>query len=249
MKNNSCPSTLKNLRKTAIHQSVLFMLILCCLIFFAVEIHAQEQLPLEQSEMEERSLEARTATQEPDFFISGTSAQGIGFYFGVGFRRVKLQVADTVSISDSDGTANGIGFNLGYFWDEQVVEYERQISIVEHSESFTYQAESGEKLEVIQNNFWYIQYPKISRDLYLHYGTGLQFTKTRFAGTDSNDAYEDEIALAIETGVSYFVTSNLLIYYRFSLGQQLPFLSDSASNPFLKQSQLHTIYLNYFFPL
>lgn len=249
MKNNSCPSTLKNLRKTAIHQSVLFMLILCCLIFFAVEIHAQEQLPLEQSEMEERSLEARTATQEPDFFVSGTSAQGIGFYFGVGFRRVKLQVADTVSISDSDGTANGIGFNLGYFWDEQVVEYERQISIVEHSESFSYQAESGEKLEVIQNNFWYIQYPKISRDLYLHYGTGLQFTKTRFAGTDSNDAYEDEIALAIETGVSYFVTSNLLIYYRFSLGQQLPFLSDSASNPFLKQSQLHTIYLNYFFPL
>jgi len=249
MKNNSCPSTLKNLRKTAIHQSVLFMLILCCLIFFAVEIHAQEQLPLEQSEMEERSLEARTATQEPDFFVSGTSAQGIGFYFGVGFRRVKLQVADTVSISDSDGTANGIGFNLGYFWDEQVVEYERQISIVEHSESFSYQAESGEKLEVIQNNFWYIQYPKINRDLYLHYGTGLQFTKTRFAGTDSNDAYEDEIALAIETGVSYFVTSNLLIYYRFSLGQQLAFLSDSASNPFLKQSQLHTIYLNYFFPL
>jgi len=138
MENNSYPSSLKNLKKTAIHQSVLFMLILCCLIFFAVEIHAQEQLPLEQSEMEERSLEARTATQEPDFFVSGTSAQWIGFYFGVGFRRVKLQVADTVSISDSDGTANGIGFNLGYFWDEQVVEYERQISIVEHSESFTY---------------------------------------------------------------------------------------------------------------
>ena len=249
MENNSYPSSLKNLKKTAIHQSVLFLLILCCYIFFAGEIHAQEQLPLEQSEMEERSLEARTATQEPDFFISGTSAQWIGFYFGVGFRKVKLQVADTVSITDSDGTANGIGFNLGYFWDEQVVEYERHISIVEHTESLTYQAESGEKLEVIQNNFWYIQYPKINRDLYWHYGTGLQFTKTRFAGTDSNDAYEDEIALGIETGVSYFVTSNLLIYYRFALGQQLPFLSDSVSNPFLEQSQLHTIYLNYFFPL
>jgi len=166
MENNSYPSSLKNLKKTAIHQSVMFLLILCCFIFFAGEIHAQEQLPLEQSEMEERSLEARTATQEPDFFISGTSAQWIGFYFGVGFRRVKLQVADTVSISDSDGTSNGIGFNLGYFWDEQVVEYERQISIVEHSESFSYLAESGEKLEVIQNNFWYIQYPKINRDLY-----------------------------------------------------------------------------------
>ena len=249
MKNNSYPSTLKNFKKTAIHKSVLFLLSLCCFVFFAGEIHAQEQLPLEQSDMEERSLEERTATQEPDFFVSGTSAQWIGFYFGVGFRRVKLQVADTVSISDSDGTANGIGFNLGYFWDEQVVEYERQVSIVEHSESFTYLEESGEKLEVIQNNLWYVQYPKISRDLYLHYGTGLQFTKTRFAGTPSNDSYEDEIALGIETGVSYFVTSNLLIYYRFSLGQQLAYLSDSASNPFLKQSQLHTIYLNYFFPL
>ena len=249
MKNNSYPSTLKNFKKTVIHKSVLFLLSLCCFVFFSGEIQAQEQLPLEQSDMEVRSLEERTATQEPDFFVSGTSAQWIGFYFGVGFRRVKLQVADTVSISDSDGTANGIGFNLGYFWDEQVVEYERQVSIVEHSESFTYLEESGEKLEVIQNNLWYVQYPKIRRDLYLHYGTGLQFTKIRFAGTTNNDSYEDEIALGIETGVSYFVTSNLLIYYRFSLGQQLAYLSDSASNPFLKQSQLHTIYLNYFFPL
>ena len=249
MKNNSYPSTLKNFKKTVIHKSVLFLLSLCCFVFFSGEIQAQEQLPLEQSDMEVRSLEERTATQEPVFFVSGTSAQWIGFYFGVGFRRVKLQVADTVSISDSDGTANGIGFNLGYFWDEQVVEYERQVSIVEHSESFTYLEESGEKLEVIQNNLWYVQYPKIRRDLYLHYGTGLQFTKIRFAGTANNDSYEDEIALGIETGVSYFVTSNLLIYYRFSLGQQLAYLSDSASNPFLKQSQLHTIYLNYFFPL
>ena len=249
MKNNSYPSTLKNFKKTVIQKSVLLLLSLCCFVFFAGEIQAQEQLPLEQSDMEVRSLEERTATQEPDFFVSGTSAQWIGFYFGVGFRRVKLQVADTVSISDSDGTANGIGFNLGYFWDEQVVEYERQVSIVEHSESFTYLEESGEKLEVIQNNLWYVQYPKIRRDLYLHYGTGLQFTKIRFAGTANNDSYEDEIALGIETGVSYFVTSNLLIYYRFSLGQQLAYLSDSASNPFLKQSQLHTIYLNYFFPL
>ena len=249
MKNNSYPSTLKNFKKTVIHKSVLFLLSLCCFVFFAGEIQAQEQLPLEQSDMEVRSLEERTATQEPDFFVSGTSAQWIGFYFGVGFRRVKLQVADTVSISDSDGTANGIGFNLGYFWDEQVVEYERQVSIVEHSESFTYLEESGEKLEVIQNNLWYVQYPKIRRDLYLHYGTGLQFTKIRFAGTANNDSYEDEIALGIETGVSYFVTSNLLIYYRFSLGQQLAYLSDSASNPFSRQSQLHTIYLNYFFTL
>jgi hypothetical protein len=249
MKNYNYQSTLKNFKNTAFHKSVLFLFILCSLIIFAGDLNAQKFLSLEKSKMEERSLEERTATKEPKFFDSRTSAQWIGFYFGVGFRKVKLQVADTVIISDSDGTANGIGFNLGYIWNEQVLEYERQVSIVEHSGSFIYQDNSGQKLEVIQNNFWYIQYPKINHDFYLHYGAGLQFTKTRFAGTDSNDAYEDEIALGIETGASYFVSSNLLIYYRFSIGQHLPFLTASSSNPFLKQSQLHTIYLNYFSPL
>tara|TARA_B110000914_G_scaffold221734_1_gene234013 strand:- start:230 stop:979 length:750 start_codon:yes stop_codon:yes gene_type:complete len=249
MKNYNYQSTLKNFKNTAFHKSVLFLFILCSLIIFAGDLNAQKFLSLEQSEMEERSLEERTATKEPKFFDSRISDKWIGLYFGVGFRKVKLQVADAVTISDSDGEANGIGFNIGYFWDEQVLEYERQVSIVEHSESFTYQEESGQKLEVIQNNFWYIQYPKINRDFYLHYGSGMQFTKTRFAGTARNDAYEDEIALGIETGFSFFVTSNLLIYYRFSLGQHLTFLNSSSSNLFLKQSQLHTIYLNYFFPL
>jgi hypothetical protein len=224
MKNYNYQSTLKNFKNTAFHKSVLFLFILYSLIIFAGDLNAQKFLSLEQSEMEERSLEERTATKEPKFFDSRISDKWIGLYFGVGFRKVKLQVADAGTISDSDGEANGIGF-------------------------FTYQEKSGQKLEVIQNNFWYIQYPKINRDFYLHYGSGIQFTKTRFAGTASNDAYEDEIALGIETGFSFFVTSNLLIYYRFSLGQHLTFLTSSSSNPFLKQSQLHTIYLNYFFPL
>ncbi|MBL4823837.1 MAG: outer membrane beta-barrel protein [SAR324 cluster bacterium] len=249
MKNNNYLKTSINEKNSAAHKRILLLLIFSYFIVFTGIIFAQEADSAELSEMEVRSLETRTATQEPDFFVSGTSAQWLGFYFGVGFRKVKLEVADAVIISDSDGTANGIGFNLGYFWDEEVVEYERQISIVEHSNSFTYQGETGQKLEVIQNNFWYSQYPKFNRDFYLHYGAGLQFTKTRFAGTESNDSYKDEIALGIETGVSYFVTSNLLIYYRFSVGQQLPFLTASASSPFLKQSQLHTIYLNYYYPL
>ena len=218
-------------------------------IFFAAGSYAQENDSPEPSEMDKRSLESRIAAPEPEFFVSGTSSRWKGFYFGVGFRKVGLKVADDVIISDSDGEANGIGVNLGYFWDEQVVEYERQISIVEHSESFTFQGESGKKLEVIQNNLWYSQYPKINRYFYLHYGGGLQFTKIRFAGTDSNDSFEDEIALGIESGASYFVTPNLLIYYRFSLGQQVPFLKSSTTSHFLKQSQLHTIYLNYYFPL
>ena len=226
-----------------------FLLMLSFCIFFEAGSYAQGNDSPEPSEMDKRSLESRIAAPEPEFFVSGTSSLWKGFYFGVGFRKVGLKVAEDVIISDSDGEANGIGVNLGYFWDEQAVEYERQVSIVEHSESFTYLSESGEKLEAIQNNFWFVRYPKISRDLYFHYGTGLQFTKTRFSGTASNDSYEDEIALGIETGISYFVTSNLLMYYRFSLGQQLAYFSDSASNPFLNQSQLHTIYLNYFFPL
>ena len=249
MKNNIYISNCNSFRNVVTHKFVLKFLIFCCIIVSAVKSHGQEPFSVEQSEMEERSLEERTATKEAKFFDSRTSAQWIGFYFGVGFRRVKLQVAETVIISDSDGTANGIGFNLGYIWDEQVLEYERQVSIVEHSESFNYQDNSGQKLDVIQNNIWYILYPKINHEFYLHYGAGLQFTKTRFAGTTSTDDYEDEIALGIETGASYSLTSNLLIYYRFSVGQNLPFLTASASNPFLKQSQLHTIYLNYFFLL
>ena len=173
-------------------------------IFFAAGSYAQENDSPEPREIDIRSHESRIAAPEPEFFVSGTSSRWQGFYFGVGFRKVGLKVADDMIISDSDGEANGIGVNLGYFWDEQVVEYERQVSIVEHSESFTYLEESGEKLEVIQNNLWYVQYPKIRRDLYLHYGTGLQFTKIRFAGTANNHSYEDEIALGIETGaVSY----------------------------------------------
>ena len=249
MKNNNYLTTFINENTSAAHKRILLLLIFSYFIVFTGIIFAQEADSAELSEMEVRSLETRTATQEPDFFVSGTSAQWLGFYFGVGFRKVKLEVADAVIISDSDGTANGIGFNLGYFWDEQVVEYERQVSIVEHSESFTYQAESGQKLKVIQNNIWYIQYPKIKRDFYLHYGAGIQFTKTRFAGKESNDSNKDEIALGVEAGASYFLISNLLINYRFSLGRQLPFLSASASSPFLKQSQLHTLYLNYYYPL
>ena len=249
MRNVNYTSKYKKVCKSIANKLITLLIIFTCTVFFAVQIQAQERVSTVLNEMEERSLATKSATQEPEFFVSGTASQWIGFYFGVGFRKVKLQIADVVSISDSDGTANGIGFNLGYFWDEQVVEYERQITIVEHSDSFTFNGESGTKLEVTQNNFWYTLYPKIKRDFYLHYGAGIQFTKTRFAGKESNDSNKDEIALGVEAGASYFLISNLLINYRFSLGRQLPFLSASASSPFLKQSQLHTLYLNYYFPL
>ena len=125
MKNYNYQSTLKNFKNTAFHKSVLFLFILCSFIIFAGDLNAQKFLSLEQSEMEERSLEERTATKEPKFFDSRTSAQWNGLYFGVGFRKVKLQVADAVTISDSDGEANGLGLYLGYFLDEPVFEYER----------------------------------------------------------------------------------------------------------------------------
>ena len=86
-------------------------------------------------------------------------------------------------------------------------------------------------------------------NFYLHYGAGIQFTKTRFAVTGSSKSYEDEIAMGAETGVSYFVMSNLKLFYRFSVGRQIPFLKTSDSSTFLKQSQLHTIFLNYYIPL
>ena len=104
-----------------------FLLMLSFCIFFAAGSYAQENDSPVPSEMDKRILESRIAVPEPEFFVSGTSSRWQGFYFGVGFRKVGLKVADDVIISDSDGEANGIGINLGYFWDEQVIEYERQI--------------------------------------------------------------------------------------------------------------------------
>ena len=109
--------------------------ILLSLVFsfcFSTKIYAEESLSAETGNSDQRSFESRVANPEPDFFFSGSSSELKGFYFGVGFRNVSLQVANDVNVSDSDGTANGIGTNLGYFWEEQALEYERQISIINH---------------------------------------------------------------------------------------------------------------------
>jgi len=228
---------------------IYILLILVISFCFTAKIYAEESLSANNGKSDQRGFESRVAKPEPDFFFSGSSSELKGFYFGVGFRNVSLQVANDVNVSDSDGTANGIGTNLGYFWEEQALEYERQISIIDHTDSLSYETQTGQKLEVIQNNFWYILYPKISMKFYLHYGAGIQFTKTRIAATGSNTSYEDEIAIGAETGVTYFVLSNLKLFYRFSVGRQIPFLKTSDSSAFLKQSQLHTIFLNYYIPL
>ena len=115
--------------------------------------------------------------------------------------------------------------------------------------TFSYQGEEGDKIELIQNNFWYIKYPKIKPNLYFHYGTGLKFNKIRFTGIEHMDSFEDEIALGVEIGFAYFVTPNFSVFHRFSLGQHLPFLTSASKTSFLRQSQMHTLYLNYFFPL
>ena len=228
---------------------ICILLILVISFCFSAKIYAEESLSAKTGKTDQRGFESRVAKPEPDFFFTGSSSELKGFYFGVGFRNVSLQVANDVNVSDSDGTANGIGTNLGYFWEEQALEYERQISIIDHTDSLSYETQTGQKLEVIQNNFWYILYPKISMKFYLNYGAGIQFTKTRIAATGSNTSYEDEIAIGAETGVAYFVLSNLKLFYRFSVGTQIPFLKTSDSSAFLKQSQLHTIFLNYYIPL
>ena len=230
-------------------ECIRILLILVISFCFSAKIYAEESLSAEAGKSDQRGFESRIAKPEPDYFFSGNSSELKGFYFGVGFRNVSLQVANDLTVSDSDGTANGIGTNLGYFWEEQALEYERQISIINHTDLLSYEAQIGQKLEVIQNNFWYILYPKLSMKFYLHYGAGIQFTKTRFAATGSNTSYEDEIAIGAETGVIYFVLSNLKLFYRFSVGRQIPFLKTSDSSVFLKQSQLHTIFLNYYIPL
>ena len=199
--------------------------------------------------MDDHSIKSRYSVKEPDFFVSGTSSQWVGLYFGVGFRKIRLNVLDEIIVNDSDGEANGIGVNLGYIWEEQGLEFERQTTIIKHTEPFVYETQKGKVLELIQNNFWYIRYPKINRFLYLQYGSGIQFTKIRLAGSQSKKSYKDEIAIGLETGVSYYITSNMLLLYRFSLGQKIPFMSDPSEKKFLNQSQIHTIYLNYYFTL
>ncbi len=216
---------------------------------FYTNIFAEVSLSTDNGKLGKDGFESRIANPEPDFFFSGSSSELKGFYFGVGFRNVSLIVSNDVSVSDSDGTANGIGTNLGYFWEEQALEYERQISIIDLTNSVSFKTQTGQKLEVIQNNFWYIIYPKLSMKFYLHYGAGIQFTKTRFAATGSIKSYEDEIAIGAETGVSFFLMSNLKLLYRFSAGRKIPFLDTSDSSTFLKQSLLHTIFLNYYIPL
>ena len=190
-------------------KNICILLILFISFCFSAKLYAEESLSTETGKSDQRDFESRVAKPEPDFFFSGSSSELKGFYFGVGFRNVSLQVANDVNVSDSDGTANGIGTNLGYFWEEQALEYERQISIIDHADSLSYETQTGQKLEVIQNNFWYILYPKISMKFYLHYGAGIQFTKTRIAATGSNTSFEDEIAIGAETGVTYFLLSKL----------------------------------------
>ena len=232
-----------------IKKYICIWLLLAISFCFSTKILAEKSSPTAKDKLDQDGFESRVAKPEPDFFSSGTSSELKGFYFGVGFRSVSLLVTDDVTTSDSDGTANGIGTNLGYFWEKQALEYERQISIIDHKESLSYETQTGQKLEVIQNNFWYIIYPKISMKFYLHYGAGIQFTRTRFAATDIIKSYEDEIAMGAETGLSYFLMSNLKLSYRFSVGRQIPFLKTSGSSTFLKQSILHTIFLNYYIPL
>ncbi len=225
--------------------------LLICLMFFIVvnQSCAQESVTLEFQEMEERSLKSRKKTPEPDFLFSQSSLHKIGFYFGVGFRSLKFEIENDQTVTDENSTSNGIGFDLGYWWDEQFFEYERQISIIDTSKTLTHENNSGQRLEVIQNNLWYAKSPKISSNLNLHYGAGIQFTKTRFAATSLVQSYTDEAAMGLLVGASYLVTQNMLLTYRYSLGQRVPLLNADNSNPFLKESQIQTIFLNYFFPL
>ena len=201
------------------------------------------------NEIDQQSFKSRFSLEEPNFSNSRTGSQWIGLYFGVGFRKVRLNVLENIMLDDSDGEANGIGVNLGYLWDEQGLEFERQTIILNHENPLSYENEESRLLELIQNNFWYIRYKKISRFFYFQYGTGVQFTKIRLAGTQSKKLYKDEIAIGIETGISYYITSNILLLYRFSLGQQIPFISKEPQKKFLNQSQIQTLYLNYYFDL
>ncbi len=211
-------------------------------------IFAQETPSFVPGKIDREMLQIRKSVPEPDFLTSGSSVKWAGVYFGVGFRRVYLTLGNGISLTENDPAFNGVGFNLGLFWNEQTLEYERQVSIVDSQDKFSFKGDRGSRLEVIQNTLAYTLFPRVLKDLYLHYGAGLQATQTRFAATETGLSYIGESAVALLAGAVYFITPNLMLMYRHSRSANLA-LNRTGQTPFLKETRLHSLFLDYYFPL
>ncbi len=214
--------------------------------------------------MEERSLDAHGVMSSPDpkFITEGSSARIQGVYFGVGFRQVRLNFRNNISFVSNDATTNGVAFNLGHFTESRVLEYSRHVSILELGRTLEFEDQLFNFVEVIQNNFWYFFANRIANNFYVHYGLGLQAVEVRIilkadedASTEDASELEDSSKLSREDsllagmGMAYFFTDNFFIQYRLAQGNYSPLLTGQKINNVLHGSQLHTLFLQYYFSL
>ncbi len=227
-----------------------------------------------QKSMQERSLEAQgvIAIPDPKFITEGSSGRTQGVYFGVGFRQLRLDFRNGRSIANNDGTINGVAFNLGYFAENQIWEYSRHVTILDLSETLTFKERPFNFVEVIQNNLWYFRSIKVAKDFFLNYGLGAQSAEIRLIFNvpenstpesstpknpteDSTPALEDTTELRREDsllwggGGAYFITPDFFIQYRFTQGNYSPLLTNHSVDNALHSTQIHTLFLQYYFSL
>jgi hypothetical protein len=189
-----------------------------------------------------KMLEFRRPTEPPSFLGDGRPVPWVGLYFGVGLRDVELKPAELGTVRSAEALSNGAGFNLGFFWDRQSIEYTRQASFLEVSAGT---AGTERELEVEQHTLWWNWFPLRWKQLHAHAGAGLQASRARF--NDVGRDYQNELAAEVGTGVALFPSRNLMLMYRASYSQRVVGLSDEE--PFLERSQLHTLFFNYYFSL
>ena len=170
-------------------------------------------------------------------------------YFGVGLRHLSLTYPDGKIENNKDAEANGIAFNLGYFSSEYLLEYSRQTTIVNLETPQQFQEKTLNHIGLIQNNLWYFELWKLGTDFYLSYGGGLQFAQIRPKNKTTSFASVDENSIAGGVGASYFLIHNLMLMYRFTSGYYLSAMNEGRSEAILLRTQVHTFFLEYYFPL
>ncbi len=217
------------------------------LLLAAGSAGAQEpdQAPADEPTMAERSLEFRKPTKPPSFLNEGRPVPWIGIYFGVGLRDVGFTLEGQPEVRSREGLSNGAGFDLGFFWDRQSIEYTRHLSFVELQAPTELQDSTGSQLEVEQHTIWWSAFPLRWKDWHFMGSAGPQFSRVRLA--DTAQGYLNEASLAVGAGVAYFPSRSLMLMYRASYAQRLLGMSDSR--PALARSQLHALFINYYFSL
>lgn len=225
-----------------------FLRSLAVLLLIPALVWAQAEVE-DYPEMLDRSNLPRIFEPESELFSNTYRSRGVGINFGVGFRRLDFTLNDGQTRTYADGTANGIAFHLGYLEPERALEYERQVSPISTNKPIEYEGSRYSTLEIIQNNAWYWWVNPFSSRWWWNYGSGLQFAQIRPIAEDQSKTYVDESSVLLGAGMGWFVVPSLLLSYRFALSFHLSELGLSTHDPLLTRSQVHTIYLDYFFPL